>query len=62
MPRALLCGNLVSKKLVLRDVTQLKARYLCKANGSQSARRSRLNLKIHKLQLANHKEKEISDD
>ena len=61
MPRALLCGKLVSKKLVLRDVTQLKARYLCKANGSQPALRSRLNLKIKKKQLANHKQKKISD-
>ena len=34
------CGKLISRKLVLGDPTQLKARYLYKANESQSAWRS----------------------
>ena len=38
-PRAMVkvCGKLISRKLVLRDGTQLKARYLFKANEIQSA-------------------------
>ena len=31
------CGKLISRKLVLGNPTQLKARYLYKANESQSA-------------------------
>ena len=40
--------KLISRKLVLRDVTitQLQARYLCKANESQLARESQTNFKI----------------
>ena len=39
--------KLISRKLVPRDDTQLKARYLCKTTESQLAWRSRINLKIH---------------
>ena len=44
---AKVCGKLFSKTLLLRDATQLKARYLCKANECQLAWGSRVNLKIH---------------
>lgn len=40
--------KLNSRKLVLDNTTQLKARYLCIANESQSAWGYRINLKILK--------------
>ena len=42
------CGKPVSRKLLLRDAAQLKARYLRKSNESQLAWGSRVNLQIHK--------------
>ena len=39
--------KLISRKLVPRDATQLKARYLRKTTESQLAWESRINLKIH---------------
>ena len=46
-----ICGKLISRKLVLRDAAQLKARLQCQ---SQLARGSRENLKIHENTISNH--------
>ena len=46
-PLAKNCSKLISKKLVLEDATQLKARYLYKVNKSQSVWGSRVGLKFH---------------
>lgn len=41
-------GKIIWGKWVLRDVTQLKPRYLYKASESQSGWNSRINLEFHK--------------
>ena len=51
---AKVCGKLVSRILVLRDATKLKARYSCKAYESQLARGSWVNLKIHENAISNY--------
>ena len=64
MPTALakICGKLISRKLVQRDATQLKARYFCKANESQLAWGSRINLKIHENVISESiKNKQMND-
>ena len=48
------CGKLISRKLVLRDATQIKVRLQCQ---SQLARGSRVNLKIHENAISNQKKK-----
>lgn len=50
-PRALpkVFGKIISKKLVLTDATQLKARYMY--TESQLAWESRVNLKIHEYAI-----------
>ena len=48
------CGKLISRKLVLRDATQIKVRLQCQ---SQLARGSRVNLKIHENAISNHHQK-----
>ena len=45
------CRKLISRKLVLRDAEQLKARYVCKTNKSQSVRGSQGQLANHKKSL-----------
>ena len=47
-----LSGKLISRKLVLRDTTQLKGRYLYKAN--ELALESRVNLEIQENAISNH--------
>ena len=46
--------KLISRKLVLRDATQIKVRLQCQ---SQLARGSRVNLKIHENAISNQKKK-----
>ena len=51
------------KKVSLRDATQLKARYLYKANESHSASRSQTNLKVPENTTSQHQlKKGINDD
>ena len=45
---AKISDKLISTKLVLQDVTQLKAKYFHKALKLQSTRDSRINLNFHK--------------
>ena len=45
------CRKLISRKLVLRDAKQLKARYVCKTNKSHSVRGSQGQLANHKKRL-----------
>ena len=49
------CGKLISRKLVLRDVAQLKTWLQ-----SQLARGSRENLKIHENAISNHPKQSLS--
>lgn len=41
------CGKIISRKLVLRVATQLKARFLHKATENQPARESQINVKFY---------------
>ena len=49
---AKICGKLISRKIILGEATQLKSRYLYKANKSQLAWHCLINLKFHENEIS----------